>query len=53
MVERNEGFGFPINNSQQVPASPQVVAFAFDKLPRRFTRLFREFRLLIANPAQL
>ena len=51
MVERNERLGFPIDDGQKVPSSPQIMAFALDELARRFTGLVPEFRLLLANPA--
>jgi hypothetical protein len=40
-------------DGQQVPATPQVVAFAFDELPWGLLGLVAQLRLLVANLAQL
>jgi len=42
VVERNERLGFSIDDGKEVPSPPQVMAFAFDELARRFTGLVPE-----------
>ena len=53
VVQRNERLGFAVDDSEQVPATPQVVTFPFYKRSWGFTRLVPEFRLLVTNPGQL
>jgi hypothetical protein len=52
MVERNERLGFSMYDGKEVPSPPQIMAFPFDELARRFTGLVPEVQLLLANPAQ-
>jgi hypothetical protein len=37
------GLGFPMDDGQEVPSPPQVVAFPFDEPAGGFTGLFRSF----------
>ena len=50
VVKRYTRFGIPLNNGQQMPPTPEIVALAHDELPRRFPCLVLEFLLLLANP---
>jgi hypothetical protein len=52
MVERNDRLGVSMCDGKEVPSPPQIMAFPFYELARRFTCLTLEFRLLLAYPAR-